>query len=364
MEFSQKGSVLRGAIVAMCISLLLVFACRKKDGDKIQAYEPKTIINAFANKVVIATYRDLEQKSDALLQAVEILKANKNDASLQHAQDAWKSTRRPWEQSESFLFGPVDTNGYDPKLDSWPVNKVDLDAVLSSGDKLTVPYIETLEDELKGFHTIEYLLFGNKNDQTVKKLDVRKMEYLLATVKSLRKTALDLYKSWMPSGGNFVLEVTGAGSSSKAYGANKDVLQEMVNGMVGIVDEVGNGKIGDPYNQKDPTLVESQFSCNSLQDFQDNITGVKNVYMGSYTGVSTAGSGLTSFVSETNPELDNKIKLAMSEAIASIVSIPYPFQDSITKHPTHVGKAVQAIGNLQAILEGDLSALISDSEFK
>lgn len=363
MKVSQKDSVLRQAVVTICMSLVLVFACSNKGRDKIQAYEPKNIIDGFANKVVIATYSDLDQKSGALLQTVETLKINKTDASLKQAQDAWKAMRRPWEQSESFLFGPADTNGYDPKLDSWPVNKVDLDAVLSSGEKLTVPYIETLEDELKGFHTIEYLLFGSKNDQTIKNLDVRKIEYLLSATQSLRKTASDLYKSWSPSGGNFILEVTGAGSSSKAYGSRKDMLQEMVNGMVGIIDEVGNGKIGDPYNKKDPTLVESQFSYNSLQDFQDNITGVKNVYMGSYTGTSTAGGGLTSFVSETNPELDNKIKLAIDEAIKSITSIPYPFRDSITKHPTQVGKAVQTIGNLQTILEGDLSALISDSEF-
>ena len=352
--------VLRGALIVILLSLVLVIACSNDGDDEITVHKSTTIVNDFTNQVVLATYADLDQTTGDLLRLVEALKTDATDANLKKAQKAWKATRRPWEQSESFLFGPVDTNGYDPKLDSWPVNRVDLDAVLASQDKLTTAYIETLEDELKGFHTIEYLLFGGKNNQTVKNLDARKMEYLLASTQSLRKTASDLYKSWDPSSGNFAAEVTGAGSSSKAYGSQKDMLQEMVNGMVGIADEVGNGKIGDPFNEKDPTLVESQFSYNSIRDFQDNITGIKNVYMGAYKG---AGSGLTSFVSEANPELDGKIKASIDKAITSIGAIPYPFRDSITKNRAAVEQAIQSVGDLQTILVGDLSMLIADSEF-
>ena len=55
--------------------------------------------------------------------------------------NAWVAARVPWEQSEGFLFGPVDTFGYDPAMDSWPVNRTDLDAVLASGQAFTPEYI-------------------------------------------------------------------------------------------------------------------------------------------------------------------------------------------------------------------------------
>ena len=70
-------------------------------------------------------------------------------------------------------------------------------------------------------------------------------------------------------------------------------MQEMVNGMIVIADEVANGKISDPFNEKDTTLVESQFSFNSISDFQDNIRGIQNVYMGKF---AADGQGLDEFV--------------------------------------------------------------------
>ena len=69
-------------------------------------------------------------------------------------------------------------------------------------------------------------------------------------------------------------------TSSTIYKSQKDAMQEMVNGMIVIADEVANGKISDPFNEKDTTLVESQFSFNSISDFQDNIRGIQNALHG------------------------------------------------------------------------------------
>ena len=78
------------------------------------------MLNDFANTVVLATYTDLDNKAGELLAAVKALAADTSQGNLEKAQQAWKATRTPWEQSEAFLFGPVDTQGLDPALDSWP----------------------------------------------------------------------------------------------------------------------------------------------------------------------------------------------------------------------------------------------------
>ena len=50
-----------------------------------------------------------------------------------------------------------------------------------------------------------------------------------------------------------------------------DQVEELMGGVIGIADEVGNGKMGDPMGadlaHADTTLVESQFSWNSTMDF-------------------------------------------------------------------------------------------------
>ena len=91
------------------------------------------MLNDFANTVVLATYTDLDNKAGELLAAVKTLEADTSQGNLEKAQQAWIATRTPWEQSEAFLFGPVDTQGLDPALDSWPVDRVNLQSVLDSG---------------------------------------------------------------------------------------------------------------------------------------------------------------------------------------------------------------------------------------
>src|SRR3569833_1182615 len=92
--------------------------------------------------------------------AAAALIATPTDANLKATQDAWKNTRAAWESCEGYLFGPVEDFNYDPTMDDWPVNKVDLDGVLSSSNPLAVSDIDGLETTLKGFHAIEYVIFG------------------------------------------------------------------------------------------------------------------------------------------------------------------------------------------------------------
>jgi uncharacterized iron-regulated protein len=93
------------------------------------------------------------------------------EANLANVRQAWREARVPWEKSEGFLFGPVDQQGIDPSIDSWPVNETDLDAVLESGQTLTKSYIDGLDGTLKGFHTIEYLLFGTSSNKQLNEFD-------------------------------------------------------------------------------------------------------------------------------------------------------------------------------------------------
>ena len=283
--------------------------CRSDDNiDARDHFDVTTTLNDFANKVVLATYTDLDNRAGDLLIAVKALEGDTTQANLGQAQAAWKATRKPWEQSEAFLFGPVDTQGLDPALDSWPVNRVDLDGVLASNQTLTEASIDALEDTLKGFHTIEYLLFRDGDQRKATDITPRELEYLVATTANLTAKTAQLRNAWEASGENFAAEVANAGTSSTIYKSQKDAMQEMVNSMIVIADEVANGKLSDPFNERDTTLVESQFSFNSINDFQDNIRGIQNVYIGKFT---VDGQGLNEFVNRAktpNWTRDSKLK--------------------------------------------------------
>ncbi|RKU07517.1 peptidase M75 [Candidatus Poribacteria bacterium] len=325
-----------------------------------EAFEAGPILGNYANAIILATYTDLDNKAGELLGAVQALGAATNQAHLELAQSAWKAARIPWEQSEAWLFGPVDTQGLDPALDSWPVNKVDLDGVLGSDQALTEASIDALEDTLKGFHTIEYLLFREGDQRKAEDISPRELEYLAATTENLKAKTAQLANAWAASGENYAGEVANAGTTSTIYKSQKDAMQEMVNGMIVIADEVANGKISDPFNEKDTTLVESQFSFNSIADFQDNIRGIQNVYMGKFTA---DGQGLNDFVNGKDAELDARFQTEVQTAIDTIGAIPDPFRDSITANRGAVQAAIDAVSTVQQTLENDILKLVLDSNF-
>ena len=331
----------------------------KVDGE---TYDAGTMLDDFANTVVLATYTDLDNKAGELLTAVKVLVEDTTQSNLEEAQQAWVATRTPWEQSESFLFGPVDTQGLDPALDSWPVDRVSLQEVLDGDKELTADFVKDgLEDTQKGFHTIEFLLFREGDQRKASDITDRELEYLLASTMYLKESTSQLQLAWAPEGENFSNTVASAGKEGNAvYRSQSSAVQEMVNGMITIADEVANGKISDPYNEKDTTLVESQFSFNSISDFQDNIRGIQNVYMGKFTN---DGQGLNEFVNGVDVDLDSRFQSEVQKAIDTIGAIPAPFRDSITSNRPAVQSAIDAVSKIQITLEQDILPLIQDSAF-
>ncbi|MDE0427281.1 MAG: hypothetical protein OXN25_20705 [Candidatus Poribacteria bacterium] len=355
--------------IGMCCLLLasaFVVGCGSDDeadelnGSQDAAFDASTMLNDFANTVVLATYTDLDNKAGELLAAVKTLEADTSQGNLEKAQQAWIATRTPWEQSEAFLFGPVDTQGLDPALDSWPVDHVNLQSVLDSNDALTVDFVSGLEDTQKGFHTIEFLLFRDGNQRKASDITRRELEYLVSTTENLKTSTSQLRLAWAPEGENFSSAVAQAGTGSVIYPSQSAVVQEMVNGMITIADEVANGKISDPYNESDTTLVESQFSFNSISDFQDNIRGIQNVYMGNFV---TDGQGLNEFVNSQDSDLDARFQQEVQAAIDAIGAIPDPFRDSITANRSAVQAAIDAVSTVQLTLEQDILPLVQSSEF-
>lgn len=345
------------------IALLLVTfisACKKDENtsdDNSELFQ--AIIENVSNNVIVKTYNDLAEKGQLLSIALENLEKNPTNENLLAARVAWVNARSPWEQSEGFLFGPVDQEGIDPGIDSWPVNVLDLNNVLSSPNALTVAFLEQQEGTLKGFHTIEFLLWGENSDKTIEQFTARQFEYLAACSGALSLDLTKLNDLWSPTGGNYIKEVITAGNGSKIYISQKSVIEEFSNAIAGIADEVGNGKINDPLSQGNFTLEESRFSANSKVDFANNMRSIQNIYLGKYL---TNGNedGLSVLIKTNNPQLHEKISEEINTAISKIESIPGTFTQALTNNKAAIQDAQTAVRNLQETLESELIPYISN----
>lgn len=352
------------AAAAVAATTLSALAACDDGGVTGAGFDDRQVIVDFADQVVIPTYDLLHQRAVALDAAATALAAAPTAATLRAAQDAWAATRVPWEQSEGFLFGPVDAFGYDPAMDSWPVNRTDLDLVLASGDELTAEYLRNLPDTQKGFHTIEYLLFGVDRTRTAGQLTARQLAYLTGLTAELAAVAAALSASWTTAadGRRAYREVlvTAGQPDNTAYPSLGAAAQEIVRGMSGICDEVANGKLAGPYDAHDPDLVESQFSGNSLPDFADNLRSVYNAYTGDVEAAGTTGRGLDEVVAARDPALDVRFRAELADAIAALEAIPGPFRTAITTPASYpaIEAAQAAIRKAGATLDGPLTELV------
>ncbi|MBI3259437.1 MAG: hypothetical protein HYZ54_08205, partial [Ignavibacteriae bacterium] len=306
---------------------------------------------------IIPTYKDMYVRAQTLDSLVVLLKTTQTDEVLNSAKQAWRNARRPWEQSEGFLFGPVDTKGIDPNIDSWPVNKIDLDAVLNGNEELTKEKINQLETTQRGFHTIEYLLFGENNTKTAKDFTPRQIDYLSSTTQSFKEYVFQLLNSWDASGENYGANLINAGvTGSSVYSSQPGAVQDIIPGRINICDEVANGKINDPFKEANRQLEESQFSDNSNADFADNIRSVRNLYNGVYGNFS--GKGISTLVAAKNPELDTRCKREIDAAIEAIGTMLPTFGQAIFINKENVQAAQNAILKLRVTLEADVLPLV------
>jgi len=341
-------------LVALLMILVTISSCDKEaTEDKVSYLEN---ISNIGTNVIAVTYAELASEASDLFDATVALQASQTASNLDIARNAWRDTREPWEKSEGFLFGPVDTKGIDPAIDSWPVNVIDLDAVLASTDALTDAYIEVQIGELKGFHTIEYLLWGATGDKQIGDFTAREFEYLAAVTENLKTKTSVLSTSWATTGDNFVKNLTKAGTSESIYISEKAALEELVGGMIAIADEVANGKINDPLTQQDLQLEESQFSHNSKNDFANNIRSIRNVYNGNYNSV---GKGIYDVVKTKNAGLADQLNSEIDAAITAIEDIPGTFSSAVFNDAAKVTTAKDKIAIVQLTLESKVMPLVS-----
>lgn len=346
--------------------LALVLAGCSDDDDPVlpdPGYDFSIILDDFATKVVVATYADMHDKSVALNSAVDAFAVNPgNQSLLNEAGAAWRDVRAPWEAGEAFLFGPAAFMGLDPSLDSWPLDHQQLQDVLASMFDLTPGFVaDGLGPLLRGFHAVEYLLFREGVVRSVGDLTTREIEYLVAVTTVLNNDCDSLWSAWASGydgGDAYAVEFAGSGQVGSRYLNQNDAVMEIIEGMIAICDEVANGKIADPYDEQDPMLVESQFSFNSLVDFQDNIRSVQNAYLGGYHA-GADGEGLDVFVAEMDSALDVRLKAEISTAITAIAEIPTPFRDNLSAS-IQIETAQLAIITVLNSLETDLKPLVGN----
>jgi predicted lipoprotein len=352
------------------------------DPDPNQLDSKKTaIITQYVNGVVVPTYKSLADEANELAALCQQLRENPTQSKVQECCDKWISARKFWELSEAFLFGAAADYNIDPHIDSWPLQKSQLDNILNNSSLIAALDEEgagadafaTLGYGLLGFHAVEYVLFRDGAARNVGDITDRELIYNAAVAQDLANQTVRLEASWAgmnnissakraileeyelePSFnyGENMIEAGKAGNS--LYKTQLAAMEQILTGASDISDEVGNTKITDPVNSGNVLDVESWYSWNSIADFTDNIRSVRNAYYGSLDGTVNNNS-LAAYMNKVNASLDSNVRNAIDNAIKEVSGMPAPFRNHLSKSETQ--KAVDACNQLLDALDAAIEGL-------
>jgi len=368
-------------------------ACSSSDDDNkkedetseitIQDSEYDAIINQYVDNVVLPTYNDLKTKNSALYQAVVAFGDAPSNANFQAICDAWLAAREPWESSEAFLFGPVADYGLDPNMDSWPLDQEAIVNMLTSQQwndmKWTGDYNEDDEaiaaaQNVRGFHTLEFLAFRDGKARTLNDAATDGeaanavynesnatawAQYMRNTAQLLVDDVTLLCDAW-----NKGYATTFKNHNGGDFTSGLSCIEQLIDGCIDIAGEVGDAKIGDPYDlyvsgKTNEALyaVESWYSWHSRDDYTNNIYSIRNAYYGSLDGSINTNS-LSKLVAKYNPALDTDVKNAIDAAAKAIQAIPQPFRNNINSK--EAAAAMDACAELSDILENELKPFLQN----
>ena len=235
----------------------------------------------------------------------------------------------------------MSTQGLDAVIDTWPLNRVDLAALLASTDPLTPASLRPRDGGLQGFHPIEFLLFGPNANKALSDFTPREYTFLTSSAQNLKAATGRLLLAWQPGGGNFAATVAKAGPGNAVYPKQKQAVQELLDGLIAPADELANSKMERPLAQQSTDVEEAKFSQNSKAEFLQNLAGMEAIYMGR-TGTATSGGGFGDLVAKRNPALDARFRQELAAAQQAIAALPGRFDEAIFQNPAAVaGRAGQ-----------------------
>lgn len=349
--------------------------------------EMQKVAKNYVQAVVYPTYQALASNARTLYSAAQTLYKSAEAGTMTQDQinaacEAFKKTRQEWERSEAFLFGSATDNELDPHIDSWPLDRDELEKALTNENLIAgfksenpakfVSKHNTEFQSVLGFHGMEFVLFRNGAQRTVEALKandtdkgvtsvkgIDELAFLQAVAADVRNITALLEFTWMGSAasnetkailsgeGSYVfstLRYNGLASngtmcfgqfllspsSTTGYTSWQGTMNQIfVGGCSNICAEVADQKLGQAYRvatgQGNPTedskdYIESPYSHRSFIDYQDNIYSIKNSLYGTrdINATTPAENSMLSLLKKMNYSGYNNLVNALNAAIQAL----------------------------------------------
>lgn len=324
----------------------------------------ETAIEDYA-ALVESTYAASISTARTLDTALEALVADPTAANMTSAQDAWRSSRVPYLQTEVFRFydGPIDnpTDGPEGLLNAWPMDENYVDYVSTDPDAGVINGTETIDaatleglnevggekNIATGYHAVEFLLWG----QDLSDAGPGERPYTDYLTTGGTASNQDRRGTYLTVSGDLIVthleQVAAEWAPSGAYRSSfvaepQESFAKVLTGMIILSGfETGGERLQAALDSGDREDEHSCFSDNTKVDMVEDVRGIQNVWLGSNGTVS--GVGIRDVVAEVDADLAAEVTAKIEDSLALANALQDPFENEIDPTNAEGNARVQAL---------------------
>ena len=213
-------------------------------------------------------------------------------------------------------------------------NKLFISAILAGGSLIALTSLSACSSDDNEPKKEQEIVESKDIDYSAQNADSWH-NYSVKVAELLARDSEDLYNSWANSyeGGQAYSVIFK--NATSPYTSPLNCIEEILDGCSDIANEVGEAKIGDPFDlynagrtEEALYAVESWYSWHSRDDYSNNILSIRNSYLGSLDG-SEHEKSMAALVKSEDPSLDTDTRAAITAAYDAILAIPQPFRNNI-----------------------------------
>ncbi|MFJ1302062.1 imelysin family protein [Pseudomonadota bacterium AL_CKDN230030165-1A_HGKHYDSX7] len=380
------------------------------------AVEPKAVVKTYAD-IAHAGYKDALTTAEQLQKAIDALIAKPSADTLKAARQAWLAARVPYQQTEAFRFGNPIVDDWEGRVNAWPLDEGLIDYVDASygtesdanafysvnvianskisvggktidASKITPELLSEVLHEADGneanvatgYHAIEFLLWGqdlngsgpapkdrtgtpqerHAGDRPHTDFDPknctggnceRRIEFLRAVTTLLVDDLKEMVGNWEGNGA-----------------ARKSVEEDPKAGLTAMLTGLGSLSYGELAGERmklglmlhDPEEEHDCFSDNTHNSHYYNQIGIRNVYLGTYTGPdgkTTKGASVSDLVKAKDPKLDAEVRTKLDATVAAMQAM----RDRADKVETYDQMIAEGNKEGNAVVQAAIDRLIDQT---
>src|SRR5882672_9870722 len=326
---------------------------------------PADVLTSYGD-IAHAMYEDSLNTAKTLQSAVVAFLADPTPAKLSAARDAWKAARVPYSQSEGFRFGNAIVDGWEGKVNNWPLDEGLIDYVAASYGKTSdenplyrlnviankqirigarqvdasminralLRQLQTAQgvasNVATGYHAIEFLLWGQDlhgtgpgaGERPASDYDLancthgncdRRAAYLTVATQLLISDLKEMEADWAADG---------AARKQLAEGGTDAGLTKILTGLGSLsYGELAGERMKLGLMLHDPEQEHDCFSDNTHNSHFYDEVGMMNIYYGRYTrldGTKVGGAGMADYVKAKAPAAGQRLSADMDTALTDL----------------------------------------------